>query len=291
MKERNRVYAARTRLRKHQQIQELMDKCTALEAETAELRSQVQHLTAENARLRGVCLPGTVPASNSAGTCTSANSTAWPAPQGVANASARAAANTFRFTAAATPVLPRKPPALTPEQLNALRARPRNAPPRAGDCVSAAPAETQNASAQDGPLSLSPAVQHTHSGGSGASVPLGESVHAVEDHDVRSYTGQSRRKRHAHRDSDGILDRPKKLQGGLMLLIMCLVSSRSPLSVDRTCLHANADWGSACCSFQCMRGQRVILSAVTELRFVTDSPSCRHHLWCSHLHADCCQLM
>jgi hypothetical protein len=195
-----------------------MDKCTALEAENADLRSQVQHLTTENARLRGVSLQGATPASNSAHTSASANSTAWPAPQGATDTSVRAAVNTLRFTAVAAPVLPRKPPALAPEHLDALRARPRNGPPPAGDCASIAPVETQDAKAQDGSRSLSPAAQYTHSGVSGASVPLGESVNA-EDQNVRSDTGQSRHKRHAPMDTNGTLCRPTKLQGEILLLV------------------------------------------------------------------------
>jgi hypothetical protein len=194
-----------------------MDRCTALETENADLRSQVHQLTTENARLRGLSVAGSHPSSHSTGTSTSAHSTELPSYQGATDTSVRLAANTFRFTAVAAPPPPRKPPALTMEELNALGVRSQKSSSPARACAMSAQVETKNGEVQDSVLgatgTLAPAVQISHCTGSGASVPLEKSVNTMENHGMPTDSGQSRRKRQARRDFDGILGRPTKLQG------------------------------------------------------------------------------
>ena len=145
-KERNRIYAARTRERKSKQTLELRNRCNRLEVENAELRTRVQLLLNENSLLRSsragsqsgaACEPcnstgSAAERSSSQSTGTDKPSALPPAagacsPVAVLSAgppAARAAANTFRFTAAAAGARPPKAaPAcsnLTPAQRLAL---------------------------------------------------------------------------------------------------------------------------------------------------------------------------
>ena len=147
-KERNRIYAARTRQRKNRQTQELRERCAQLELENAQLQEVVRDLQQENARLRG---RDPAAAATPAAQCSSAASDAAAAPaaggggSGATSAATHVTANVLRFTAAAPAVPP--PPcftaaaALTPEQLRALQA-----PPTQPGAAAAASAESARAS-------------------------------------------------------------------------------------------------------------------------------------------------
>ena len=115
-KERNRIYAARTRQRKTQQAQQLRQRCAQLEIENVQLRSQLQILQEENAKLRASAHPITAAQPQSSGSGVSDVCALAPAHAGGAglhaaaqdvadgsagNTCARAAVNTARFTAAA----------------------------------------------------------------------------------------------------------------------------------------------------------------------------------------------
>lgn len=148
-KERNRIYAARTRQRKTQQAQQLRQRCAHLEAENAHLRTQVQQLQAENTRLRASAYSAAAAGTQaqSAGSAASDSSAlahphsepaapAAPRPGGAPaaqNSCVRAAANTARFTAAAVGSQKLPPPVSGAAAFKAAQevgAAPQSVPPQ-----------------------------------------------------------------------------------------------------------------------------------------------------------------
>lgn len=121
VKERNRLYAARTRQRKNRLLQDLRQRCSVLEAENHQLQARVVHLQGEVDVLR--CDKGTLPHANASGgsnessptpsTNTEFHVTGGPGVVSVKPAAVRTvpnqkAKNKLRFTAAAAACTPQE---------------------------------------------------------------------------------------------------------------------------------------------------------------------------------------
>lgn len=124
VKERNRLYAARTRQRKNRLLQDLRDRCSDLEAENAQLQARVMHLQEEVSVLRsdkgctGAVPQAHVPGSSTQSSPTPSSNTECPLPgapgvlsvkpAAVRTASNQKAKNKLRFTAAAAACTPQE---------------------------------------------------------------------------------------------------------------------------------------------------------------------------------------
>ena len=231
-KERNtRTHSGRTRQRRQRQANHLYERCNALEYENAELRARVQQLSAECERLRSAAACATA---TSASAVTVTTTTA-----AVCDASARAAANTSRFTAAVVKPPPRKPPALTPAQRQAL-SRPR---PTGGSTAAPAPqpcAESHSGASTGivAPLSVpSPLLPPAGAGHANAAVSIADCAStavaaAGAREEARAQRG-SRRKRTA----EGLLGRPAKRTGACLRSFKRASACRSCTASERGIIH------------------------------------------------------
>lgn len=173
-KERNRVYAARTRQRKVQQLQQLRQRCAHLEGENAQLRRELHLVQEENAKLRATSHLGGGAQPRSSASAASDGSAFMPSHGGVTahatvpgamadvppadNPCARAAANTARFTAAAVGAQKLPPPVSGAAAFKAAQQRVQATP--------SVPLAAQH------PAQLRPAAAVAESTGAGSSAPL-----------------------------------------------------------------------------------------------------------------------